>query len=774
MEETLSFLPGDSSPKPGPLGRFLPPIQTGVVSRWLHERVPQGSWVLDPFGVSPQTVVETAQAGCRVLVAANNPVSRFLLEMWAQPPSTNDLQAALADLGAASKGGERIEIHIKDLYTTPCEHCGQRVIADYFLWERQAPAPYARFYRCTYCGDSGERPAAPVDVEKAASFSASGLHRARALERVASINDPDRRHVEEALEVYLPRAVYALFNLINKIDGLTITPNRKALLQILLLNACDQANTLWPHPTERGRPRQLTIPPRFRENNIWFALENGIQQWSGAGPAVPLVTWPELPPAEGGICIFEGRLKDVAASIADLGIAAIAACIPRPNQAFWTLSALWAGWLWGKEAVGPFKSVLRRHRYDWAWHTAALTAALTSLSERIKEGTPFLGLIGEPEPGFLSASLIAASGAGFILDGLALRQDSSQAQLSWRKGPKASPARVESGAALKSAVRGAREYLHETGQPVEYLPLYVSGLCAMAKEGVLQVEVGGERSRSSQEGTEPTPAQNFHQIQVVIREALKYRSGLTRIDGKDQQMETGYWWLRLEDGEIPQARAAPLFDRIEIAIVRWLIKNPYCRFAEIDTAVCRAFPGLLTPDKNLVAACLDSYAEQEPPGSDRWRLREQDLPKNRRLDLAAARETLEKLGEHLGYQVETITSGQDTSRPGAIPTIWRTAGENLYVFYILASAAISQPVFGGSQLVAKQSFLILPGSRSNLVDYKLRNDPQLRQEITKGWKFIKYRHLRLLAESPVLTPENFLEQVDLDPVTYTAPQIRML
>ena len=209
-------------------------------------------------------------------------------------------------------------------------------------------------------------------------------------------------------------------------------------------------------------------------------------------------------------------------------------------------------------------------------------------------------------------------------------------------------------------------------------------------------------------------------------------------------------------------------------VVRLLLKNSDCSLSEADTAVCRSFPGLLTPEKSLVTTCLDSYGEQGQHVPGRWRLREQDMPKARRQDLVSARELLRKLGERLGYQVETISTGGEAARPGTTPTFWRMSGEVEYVFYVLASAAISEPVFAREYQAVKYGFIILPGSRSNLVDYKLRNDPLLRQEVLKRWKFIKYRHLRQLAGSPVLTCENFLEQVDLDPVTYTAPQMRML
>ncbi|MBK9211301.1 MAG: hypothetical protein IPL71_24645 [Anaerolineales bacterium] len=90
--------------------RFLPALEDGVISAWLSQQTAgtgqplAGSWLLDPFGFSPRLVLEAARSGYRVLVTANNPVTRFLLEMFANPPAQSEFTAALADLGAVKKG----------------------------------------------------------------------------------------------------------------------------------------------------------------------------------------------------------------------------------------------------------------------------------------------------------------------------------------------------------------------------------------------------------------------------------------------------------------------------------------------------------------------------------------------------------------------------------------------------------------------------------------------------------------------------------------------
>jgi len=752
----------------------------------LKQNVPPGEWVLDPFGASPRLILEAAQAGYRVLVAASNPISRVMVELAANPPSEDDLRLALSELAAAHKGDERLEPHIKGLYVTECSHCGQPVDADYFVWERQAPAPYAKSYHCLHCGDTGERSTNEADTRRAAMFSGGGLHRARALERIAGRDDPDRVHVEEALEVYLPRAVYAVFTLINKLDGLTLSPLRRTHLAALLLTACDQANTLWPYPTGRERPRQLTVPPKFRENNIWQAMEQGIDQWATSGSA-KLAVWPN-PLDEGpGVSLYEGRLKELIANLPQVDVRAVVTAMPRPNQAFWTLSALWAGWLWGREAVGPFKTVLRRRRYDWAWHTAALSAALGSLYTTLSPETPFFGLIAEAEPGFLSSVLIAAERSGFDMVGLAVRADEDHAQITWKRAAQKAPAAaVEEIVAAGKAIQAAKRFLADRSQPAGYLPLHAAALQDLAQNHCFQIlDKKTGPAQPAESAFDLTPAENFSQVQAVIKDAFTFREGFTRYEGSEQSLDVGQWWLRTV-----KETQRPLADRVEMALVRILNKHPGDSFLGLDAALCVEFPGLMTPDHALARVCLDSYGMQDPPGSERWRLRIEDIPATRRRDLNTTRDMIMQLGKQLGF--EPALSEHPSPQPGstAIPYLWKEPGGTIrYAFFVIASAAIGGIVLGldfpilslipASENMAPKSqrpvlAIVLPGGRANLVAFKLRNDPNLRQQVTLGWRFLKYRHLRQLIESPVLNRDTLDEQLGLDPLTYNAPQMRLL
>ena len=363
MLDSQVYIPGRPPDPALPLSRYLPPVPEDVAATWLQERMVAGAWVLDPFGASPRLAVEIARQGYRICVAANNPIARFLLEMHASPISASEFMAALDVLSASQVGNERLEPHLRALYQTNCAQCGSATSATSFVWKRETNALTQRIYSCPQCRDSGERPVTTDDLGRA-SPPHIGMHRARAIERVAALHDPDREHAEEALSMYTPRAVYALFTLVNKLDSLPAIHKRP--LQALLLYAFDHGSSLWAHPPSRARPRQLSIPPVFSEKNIWMCLEEGITAWSrllpeesGLNPAIPLTIWPELPPESGGICVFEGRFKDLEEQLAAvetrMDVGAVLALYLAPTRLFGPFPRCGLGGCGAKRLLPPSK-----------------------------------------------------------------------------------------------------------------------------------------------------------------------------------------------------------------------------------------------------------------------------------------------------------------------------------------------------------------------------------------------------------------------------------
>ena len=733
------YIPG-STPRQTSLDRYLPPLPVGVVAAWLDANVPKGAWVLDPFGASPRVATEAARAGYRVAVAANNPIARFLLEIRALAPSADDFRAALAELAAARRGDERLETAILELYQTTCPKCGAQTPAETFIWEREAAAPHAKIVSCPACNGSGEYPADEQDRERAAAYPRGGPQLSRALERIAPKGDPDREHAEEALEAYLPRAVYALFTIINRVDGMTLDENQRRLVSALVLSACDRATSLWAHPSGRLRPKQLSAPVQFREYNIWHEMEGSIDLWAQNAEPLPLFPWPESPPERGGISLFEGRFRDMADDLTKINTLAVVTAFPRPNQAFWTLCALWAGWLWGREAIGPFALVLRRKRYDWGWHAEALHAGLAPLSEQLGADTPLFGIVGESEPGFNTAVITAANLSDFRLEGMALRREADQLQLLWRKGvPAATAAPAEP---TETVRRAAVKLLAARGEPTHFQHLQLAGLSELSK----RAQLGSALADASELQTE---------TRGTFEVGLTFRGSFTRFGASEQSLETGLWWL-LD----PAAARSPLTDRVEVAVVGFLLRRPGHSLSAIATMRWGIFHGLLTPPLTLTEAILNSYGEQK---EGLWSIAPGDQPKSRRKDLREMRATLDKLGTRLGHQVS-----------GDSPVEWRDGeGKVVLAFYPIASALLGD-ILLKSKTPPEKSLVLLPGRRAALVLDKIERDPRFKQATEDGWRFMKFRHMRRLAENLSLTAESLSELLELDPLTLEQAQAPLL
>jgi hypothetical protein len=756
----LPFPAGDPSGPPGPLARFLPPLERGMGAAALERFGAPGDLILDPFGASPRLVREAALAGRAVLVASNNPVTRFVLRRALQPFALAELQAALARLAAAPKDEGRLEPFLLGLYNTTCSRCGHTVSADYFVWDREQDAPALRAYSCPNCSHTMEEPADASDRTRALGFRQRGLQHSLALEQLAPRGDPDREHAEAALSAYPARAVYAVVTLLNKLEQLE--PALREAAEALALSAMDQANALWSHPEGRPRPLLLTASPQFREFNLWRALERAVGDWAIQGEAVATEAWsPGTFPEPGRVSLFEGQARDLAAELPPGRVDRVATVLPRPNQAYWTLSALWAAWLWGRSAAAPIKVALRRRRYDWAWHAGALRLAMRSLRPALAGQAAVLGLMPDAEPGFVAAALSGLDAAGFRLTGRALRLAEGQAVLQWRfdagESGKVAPA------SLGRVQRAMAAALRARGEPATYPLVHAAAWFDLA----------GDRQLAAlweQVGEAPTAA-----VSEVLQAALEDRRAFRRL-GKGAEPESGHYWLTEEAGAEP-----PLADRIESWIVELLSDGQARPSLEIEAAACRAWPGLLTPDRRILLACLRSYGMWEP-GRRTWQLREEDHPDTRQRDCAEVVELLAHLGGRLGFEVE-----------GGNPIRWRTPPpeDRSYLFQVEQTARLPESLRLESRVADRSAvglpgmfatpaqprprpLLVIPGGRASLLAEKARHDPRLRGWLEEEVLVIKFRHIRRLASETTLDRANLDERLALDPPGHQDPQLPLL
>jgi hypothetical protein len=736
----LPFPPGITPDHPGPLARFLPPMDEGVIASTLTRYAGPGDLLLDPFGASPRLVVDAARAGRGVLVAVNNPVTRFVLSHMLTPFSLAELQAALAALAAAPKDTGRLEPFLLDLYRTECANCGRRTVADYFVWDREKNAPILKGYSCSGCGRAGEAPANRLDVERARAFSQRGLQSAMALEQVAPAGDPDREHALAAIAVYPGRAVYALITLINKIGQLELEGRRLEAVQALVLSALDATNALWGVPEGRARPRQLSASPQYREVNIWRSLERAVAEWAFKNPHLNVQEWPTSePPPPGTVVVSPLPIRDLISDLSGWGFDQVVTVLPRQNQAFWTLSALWAAWLWGREAAAPIKVALRRRRYDWSWHASALRAAVYSLAPTLAKNTLILTFIAEAEPGFVSAGLAGLSGAGFWLTGRSIRQDEGEVVLTWSVD--ATPVEATGqGSLIATMEASVRDVIRARGEPCSYALLHLAALGDLAAAGRLS-------PLWDDPANHPVPV-----LTEAFESAIGNPTAFTRIGGGIEP-ESGLYWLEEE------VQTAPLADRVERLVLDVLLQGRELTGLEVDRRVCDELTGLLTPERRLVYACLRSYAVQSGD-TGLWRLRREDSPTQRTADLLEIHDLLVGLGSRLGFAVR---EGERVEWCGA-------EDHPLYAFYTIATGS---PAEAGKK-VPPGYCLVIPGGRASLLAEKARRNPVLRRWLDGGVRVIKFRHVRRLAAETTLSQSNFDERLSIDPPEHQDPQMPLL
>ena len=687
MVRSIAYIPRSDSATEIPFERFLPVYPAGVARTWLERNIPKGSWILDPIGASPQLALEAAAAGYRVLVACNNPVTAFELRMLASTPNREELSSVVSELAELKKGSDKLESTIQSLYLTRCSSCGNEIQATAFLWRKDESIPYARIYQCPHCSDSGEHPVTDEDIQRLQPLQRSEpLHRARALERVLSSKSDGRENVEEALNVYLSRPLYVLFTLINKLEGMSLSPRRRELLEALLLPVLDAGNSIWAFPEERERPRQLSIPSVFYEKNLWMELEKAMDLWASESRQIKLSTWPELP--EGyGICLFPGRMRELAQkSPLEGNLKALVCVFPRPSQAYWTLCSLWASWLWGREKAIGFSSVLERRRFDWFWHTSALHSALSPAGVFAGDNVPVFGILPEPAPGLVNAVVESTSICGFKLTGCAVKNADENIQMEWKTGSanrEFKPVNIQ-----KASREAIRDLLQEIGEPTEFIEIHTAAMCALAQLNAFPPSI------------QQLTYEKAGEIHSTLSELQADKDFLRRLDATAQDPESGLWWLTQ-----PDSCQTPMADRLEIELLAWLQKEGAIPVNDLDDRINQRFPGFLTPPDALIQHCMESYATLNTENQT-WVLKENEKEEIRNKDIQEIRTYIELLASRFKVKCE-----------GNNPAFWsKGSGEKarIYRIYISATAVIDRDTItqGADDF---ETIFILPGSRAGLL-----------------------------------------------------------
>jgi hypothetical protein len=498
--------------------------------------------------------------------------------------------------------------------------------------------------------DAGPRYASTVHPDPAPPGTAVDVRRGPHYQQLRDrfpVLDGRTELVEEILELYTPRNVYALQTIANKIDAEIRDPAMAAIFRVALAACLLPASRLNGYPgrvaslrISGGRVRQPAS--RFqREVNVWRLFESavhdvrvavaalgrerrparfaaGLEELGGVGAAN--VLWIRCRPAVVGQYLPADGVDLVLGSISDPATA--------DELSFEYLAT---AWLLGREAAetlrleplfgaGPARS-------DGAEATA-LRHAVVSAAGALKPGGWFNVIIEGDDPDRVLAVAIAGAAAGLRLvhvihresrrsgDGVTVHMRKPSAEDRLREAMQPQPLRLgaEDGhltyPELAQAIDvAAGELLRTRGEPAGLMRIAAAVLLQLERSGLLRRLAqarpnGGDQADGAPDADRLDPRMERSPaalLSTLLREELGRADhpSLLQLGEPERPM----WWLRH-----PELADAPLADRVE-----WSTFSILSTAGRLDESgflerIFALFPGLEAPDEELVRACLAAYA----------------------------------------------------------------------------------------------------------------------------------------------------------------------
>lgn len=745
VPEQSWFIPGRLEPPGEPLARYRPAQPVRAVEGYVRSLTQPGDLVVDLFCQGPTVVREAATAGRRALGLSVNPLLLVAARLGLDQRDSAALNAAFTRLADSPKGDVPLQRHLASLYRSACPTCGAVGIAVWFAWDRDGSYPFMKAVRCSHCDGVEEGAPDDDDVELARRTSPRGLAYYYALDRVAPPGHPARERAAELVELYTPRNLSALMDITMRLEDLDVSEEVGTALTAVLLDCFDAGSSLDPYDEDRPRPRTLRVPTLYVERNVWLCFEEGFSSLLAAdSPShvraagdVPALLESEVE----GYALVSHAARDVRKIIRPGSAALVVTDPPRPDAVFWALSALWAGWLWESRAARAVRPFLRRRRFDWEWHWRVLRAALSAAGPVLSPDGHLVTLFSEPDDALLESVCLAASGAGYVLEGWGYSPELGH-RLVWRweqAGP-VPPVDVDDLERDLATAAGevVAQTLQERGEPTTWTLLHSAAYAGLAEGGLL-----AQAATIPKEGP-PALAFAAHAVRRAFESAP-----IGRFEGKKGGAERELWWLTDSSGT-----GEPLADRIEAQVWELLVQQSTWYLEDLVNAVYGRVHGRLTPDLALVLVCADSYSAQQ---GETLRLRSEDDPLRRAAELKTLRDDLVELGERLGFEAG-MEDGWDVR--------WMEKGRESHVFAIASTAALAHHLLARRPTdEGAQRCLVLPGGRAQLVTFKLQRDARLARVVEADeWQFIKFRHLRRLVAKEELDRYVLKTVLGLDPI----------
>jgi hypothetical protein len=775
---------------------FIPDAEAnalaGAIAAYLRAYAAAGTLVIDPFCQSPDIVRQALASEHRVIAISFNPLDALRTRLALSAIPAHELETAVTRLADSPKSGVPLREHLQRLYRTACPQCGKEVIADYFIWERGGELPRRVHYRCTACGDAGLRDCDENDARMLQEVQPRGLYYWYILDRVVGHESRARKFAASLLELYTPRSLYILSNVLLKIENLFSGSVVHDHLRLGLLHALEQGSKLHPVPGEPAplHTSGLHPPPHFVEWNAWQLFEEATRRLAQGQPAAPVAlaanvqellppapsTAPQKPARPATAFVGHMTVRQLAPALLPGSVSLIWAQPPPHGRTQWALPYLWTGWLYGHEEAASLWPLVRRHSSDRTWYLQAMRGTLRALQKTL-QADGHMVLVSQSK-GLAHHEALTLAGAGASLRLESTLYHSREPEVAtrpfgglrgdyrsvWVPGPAMPPwpmAMADLVAKLRDVVvAAAEETLQARGEAVPFARLHCHIWEALARRGILQRIMVSKELPSPldwvREQIQKALQDQVDSVFVQLWEAesrhlpSEAATASRHLVGEGVPEGECLWWL-VHTPDIP-----PLAERVEQAVYETLAEVEAAPTAEFLKTVYARFPGMLTPDGEWVLACLRSYGQQIAPG--RWALRAAERPSER----AHAREmvlyTLQDLGQRWGYEVKLA---QD------LALRWVQSGKEPVVWAILDTAALS-PLRDAacSELAAgARKLAIIRDARQDLMGLRWTRSPLLRHDlVARGWQFIHEQDLHHWAKQHNITFSDLDTLVSLDPL----------
>jgi hypothetical protein len=688
MGEIAHFGIQESDTLDGLLSRHFGSVPDAVVRAYVEAFTQPGDLVVDPFCDGPTILRQAVRAGRRAISGSHHPLTVRLTRLALAPPTRRQLDAAIARLGDAPRMDAPFREHIESLYAVRCPSCGRTTPADAFVWERDTSALLRTHLQCQHCDRQSMAPVLNDKDAPGQAIEPRGLHYWYTVDRIAPAGDIMRERAQRQLELYTPRNLYALSSLLMKVESLFADDEIQRLLKLLLffcLGACSSLGS----PDSLAIRHRLRPPAQFVERNVWRAFVTAASEFPTAEGIEPLplaedasVVFADDGPPRAALLPF--GVNRLVTSLPSGCAALVVTTPPHPAPASWALSWLWTGWLFGHKVAAPLKPLLRQWRVDWDWYARAMQAAFRALRPLLGDDAPLILVFDSPNPAMVEALALALAGAGYNPLMWVQQADTQACRLISGRGPTL-PAPPDSVGELADALcsetsNAVREQIAARGEPLTWDELCLPVYRRLARAGLLgQCAVA--------EGL-PSSPRAF--VAGQVQDAMAGAEGLIYLEETGKPQEEGTeprptrWWVQRAASLAP-----PLSTRVEATVHQLLLSTLILTEGALAEEVYRRFPGDLTPEAGLIAACLRSYGQEMTPGH--WQLRPEDRPDGRAEEVASIRSELCRLGERLDYEVELRAEAASGPTPGHLPTfdvLWRDGGQPVYAFAIQWTARV--------------------------------------------------------------------------------------